>query len=101
MEFWLIRLAEKNLKALGAEGAAAVQASGAPVTQDRSDLYRFRAALSTVPERFRAVLVLAVIEQMPATEIAYSLGLSPAGAMRRLRAALKSIGVALEKQEAR
>ena len=47
------------------------------------------------------VLSLALFEQMPATAIAQTLGVSPAGAMRRLRAALRRVGNALEKQEAR
>jgi DNA-directed RNA polymerase specialized sigma24 family protein len=101
MEFWLIRLAEKNLKRRGAAPLGSGQAIDADAAQDRSDLARFRAALADVPERFRSVLVLAVVEQMPAADIAHCTGLSPAGAMRRLRAALKSAGAALEKQEIR
>jgi DNA-directed RNA polymerase specialized sigma24 family protein len=98
MEFWLISLAEKNLKRLGSDPKSASPPASTKVPPD-SDLARFRAALTAIPDRFRAVLVLAVIEQMPASEIAQCLGVSPASAMRRLREALKQLGAALEKQE--
>jgi len=99
MEFWLIRLAEKNLKRLGADKSTTGQLTTGTDPADHSDLARFRAALAAIPERFRAVLVLAVIEQLPAADIAHSLGTSPAGAMRRLHAALKSVSIALRNSE--
>jgi DNA-directed RNA polymerase specialized sigma24 family protein len=99
IELWLIRLVEKNLVRMGRELRIETRASSSQAPND-SDLAQFRGALSRIPERYRAVLILAVVEQMPAADIAAALGVSPAAGMRRLRAALKHLGSALESQEA-
>jgi DNA-directed RNA polymerase specialized sigma24 family protein len=101
MEFWLIRLAEKNLSRMRPDKKSAGEAIDRHAAHAQgSDLARFRAALSGIPDRFRSVLVLAVIEQMPANEIAQCMGVSPASAMRSLRTALKRLGIALDRQGA-
>lgn len=114
MDLWLIRLAERNLSKLhhNPPSTAASKSDNAKlITHNHalersegsklppSDLNRFRAALSAIPNRHRAVLSLAVFEQMPAGEIAQSLGVSPARAMRRLRDALRRLNKVLEEQE--
>jgi RNA polymerase sigma factor (sigma-70 family) len=113
MDLWLIRLAERNLSKQQRDPAHTVASKSNNSelrtqnselrTQNSkpppSDLYRFRAALSGIPNRYRAVLSLAVFEQMPAGEIAQSLGVSPARAMRRLRDALRRLNKVLEEQE--
>lgn len=93
MELWLIHIAERKL--------AGMKTANRPITQHPTDLDRLRAALATLPNRHGFVLSLALFEQMPAAPIAQTLGLSPAAGMRRLRAALKRVGHALEKQEVR
>jgi DNA-directed RNA polymerase specialized sigma24 family protein len=97
MDLWLIRLAERNLARLRPSSPSAVHPSQA---QDQpSDISRLRASMSSLPNRYNFVLSLALFEQMTAGDIAYTLGVTPSGAMRRLRAALKRVGKALDKQE--
>jgi RNA polymerase sigma factor (sigma-70 family) len=99
MDLWLIRLAERNLSKQQRNPPATVASKSDNSELQPSDLARFRDALSSIPNRNRAVLALAIFEQMPAGEIAQSLGVSPVGAMRRLRDALKRLNKALEEQE--
>ena len=97
MDLWLVRLADKNL-AKHRPVPIPVQAR-TPREDTPSDLARLRLAMTAIPERQRFVLALAIFEQMSAHEIAQTLSATPAGAMRRLRTALKSVGKALEAQE--
>ncbi len=106
MDLWLIRIAEKNLSKQQRNPPSPVAAksdNSEPRTQNpelpTSDLTRFREALSALPNRNRAVLALAIFEQMPAGEIAQGLGVSPTRAMRRLRDALKRLSKVLAEQE--
>jgi DNA-directed RNA polymerase specialized sigma24 family protein len=93
MDLWLIRLAERNLPRT--RPAPLPSTAHSP----QSDLTRLRDAMSSLPNRHKFVLSLAVFEQMPASDIGFALGVTPAGAMRRLRGALKRVGRVLEKQE--
>ncbi|MEO8285856.1 MAG: hypothetical protein ABI670_05435 [Chloroflexota bacterium] len=97
MDLWLVRLAEKSL-AKQRPAPTPVQAQTGQADTP-SDLARLRLAMTTIPERQRFVLALAIFEQMPAHEIAQTLPATPAGAMRRLRTALKGVSKALEAQE--
>jgi len=106
MDLWLIRMAEKNLSKQQRNPPSTVGSKGENSelrTQNSqlqpSDLTRFREALSALPNRNRAVLALAIFEQMPAGEIAQSLGVSPTRAMRRLRDALRRLSKVLAEQE--
>jgi len=111
MNLWLIGLAERKLarvRTVSTPKARTPQPgflsgtgfpSEAEVLSPQSDLTRLRAAMAHLPNRYRFVLALAVFEQMPAGDMAHALGMSPAGAMRRLRAALKRVGKVLAKQE--
>jgi RNA polymerase sigma-70 factor (ECF subfamily) len=93
MEFWLLRLAERNLARQHRippsidTGGAAHNSSG----QDE-DLAIVRAAMDTLHRRHASVLALALFEGMSSEEIAYTLGVGQAKAMRRLRLALRQIG---------
>jgi DNA-directed RNA polymerase specialized sigma24 family protein len=96
LDLWLIRLAERNLARMRPPSANTPHPS--PLTS-QSDLDRVRAVMASLPNRHNFVLSLALFEQMPAGDIAYVLGVTPSGAMRRLRAALKRVGRTLEQQE--
>jgi DNA-directed RNA polymerase specialized sigma24 family protein len=99
MDLWLIRVAERNLARMHMAPSKEPLTPQSSVLDPQSDLSRLRAAMSSLPNRHKFVLSLSLFEQMPAGDMAYTLGVTPAGAMRRLRAALKRVGKALEKQE--
>jgi len=93
MEHWLIRLAEHNLIRLqGAAGKAQVRNTSAKEdSQEEGDLPIVRLALAALPSQDSFVLALALFEGMSAPEIAATLGVSQARAMKSLRAALAAI----------
>ncbi len=98
MEFWLLRLAERNLARQHHPPKA--KASEPPTTTptEGDDLPTVRTAMQTLPRRYSSVLTLALFEGMTAESIAFALGMSQARAMRRLRAALRQIGKRLVAQ---
>jgi DNA-directed RNA polymerase specialized sigma24 family protein len=93
MEYWLIRLAERNLRKLtGDAGKAKLKvAPAAKADREEDDLTIARRALSAVPTQDAFVLALALFEGMSAPEIALTLGVGQARAMKRLRNALAAI----------
>jgi DNA-directed RNA polymerase specialized sigma24 family protein len=93
MEFWLLRLAERNLgkRRLPAKGSD--QDKATPTTsKEGEELALVRSAMTTLHRRHAYPLALALFEGMSAEEIAYTLGVGQARAMRRLRAALRQMG---------
>jgi RNA polymerase sigma factor (sigma-70 family) len=93
MEYWLIRLAEHNLARLQGAAAKAQVRNVSPKedNQEEGDLPIVRRALAALPSQDSFVLALALFEGMSAPEIAATLGVSQARAMKRLRAALAAI----------
>jgi DNA-directed RNA polymerase specialized sigma24 family protein len=93
MEYWLIRLAEHNMiKLQGVAVKAQVgRGPGKAETEDDGDLPIVRRALAALPSQDSFVLALALFEGMSAPEIAATLGVSQARAMKKLRGALAAI----------
>lgn len=94
MEYWLIRLAEQNLvKLQSAVGKTQVRSGLAKAedVQEEGDLPIVRRALAALPAQDSFVLALALFEGMSAPELAATLGVGQARALKRLRSALASI----------
>ena len=94
MEYWLIRLAEQNLvKLQGAAGKAQVRSGLAKAedVREEGDLPTVRRALAALQAQDSFVLSLALFEGMSAPELAATLGVGQARALKRLRSALASI----------
>lgn len=93
MEYWLIRLAEHNFVKLQAIAGKAQVRNGLSKeeAQEDGDLPIVRWALAALPAQDSFVLALALLEGMSAPEIATTLGVSQARALKRLRAALASV----------
>ncbi len=88
MQLWLIRLANHHL------ARKLKRPQNAPNTDrvESAELQRLRAAMADLPSRQQAAISLALFEGLDAAEIAASLGISPARAMRLLRHALRRVG---------
>lgn len=102
LRLWLLRLANRQL----AQRRARLRA--VPGTKDEGqalqasedvELANLRAIMRTLPSRQGAVLALALFEELPAEEIAFALGVTPARAMRLLRGALRRVEAALERAD--
>src|SRR6476469_3074931 len=93
MEYWLIRLAEQNLvKLQGAAGKAQVRSGlHKAEVEAEGDLPIVRRALAALPAQDSFALALALFEGMSAPEIATTLGVGQARALKRLRSGLASI----------
>lgn len=94
MEYWLIRLAERNVgKLQHIKGKAQATATTPQKDGDKAegDLAIVRRALTALPRKDSFVLALALFEGMSAPEIASSLGVGQARSLRRLRSALAAI----------
>jgi RNA polymerase sigma factor (sigma-70 family) len=102
MEYWLIGLAERNLgKVQRVKGKTRPTATAPPTTvrstpqqhEDTadSDLAIVRRAMAGLSQQDSFVLALALFEGMSALEIASTLGIGEARALRRLRSALAAI----------
>jgi DNA-directed RNA polymerase specialized sigma24 family protein len=89
MEFWLLRIAERNL---GRKLPPVGEGPGEVAEPESGELALVRRAMGTLPRRYQAVLALALFEDMPANSIAATLGTGQGRAMRRLRAALRRLG---------
>ena len=93
MEYWLIRLAERNVGKLqhikGKPQATVVPQKDGDKAE--GDLAIVRRALTALPRTDSFVLALALFEGMSAPEIASSLGVGQAHALARLRSALAAI----------
>lgn len=86
-ECLLIRMAERNLgKAIKARAD-----EPARLSESEGDLPVVREAIRKLPRRYAFVLGLAIYEGMSPEEIAQTLGMGQARAMRRLRAALREV----------
>ena len=69
------------IAALGASGPVVEDVAFEPLREHCTHLLK---ALETLPEEFRTVLVLRVIEEMPVEEVAESLGISTGTVKSRL-----------------
>jgi DNA-directed RNA polymerase specialized sigma24 family protein len=94
MELWLLRVAERRL------AKSKLRRVPPPESPDESepDVDVLRRVLSRMPSRRAFPVALAVFQQLTASEIAGALGTTPAGAMRRVRAALKRVGAELDRE---
>ena len=94
VELWILRVAERRL----AKSKQPKVPTPDRLDEDEPDVAVLRRALSRMPSRHAFPVALAVFQQLTATEMAESLGTSPARAMRRLRAALRRVGVELQRE---
>ena len=93
MEFWLLRLAERNLGKHLRPSKTGEAVQPTPATgEEGEELSIVRDAMRVLPGRYASALALALFEGMSAEEIAHTLAIGQARAMRRLRAALRQIG---------
>jgi DNA-directed RNA polymerase specialized sigma24 family protein len=94
VELWLLRIADRRL----AKSKPPRVEPPDRHDEDERDVDILRRALSRVPARRAFPVALAVYQQHDAVQMGHALGTSPAGAMRRLRAALRRLGAELERE---
>jgi DNA-directed RNA polymerase specialized sigma24 family protein len=102
MEYWLVRLAERNLiktQKAPVKAQAAVEKTKKPEAKDESDLAIVRRAMAKIPVEESFVIALALFEGMSAPEIALTLGTGQASSMKKLRSALAALSRALPASE--
>ena len=88
MRLNLIRLANKHL----AKRRRHLAKERQPGVEESEELAALRREMAKLPMGHQAALSLALFEEMPPEEMAGALRTTTAGAMRRLRAALKRVG---------
>jgi DNA-directed RNA polymerase specialized sigma24 family protein len=88
LRFKLIRLANKHL----AKRRRRIVNDRPPDEREGEELWSLRQEMAKLPMRHQEALSLALFEEIPPEEMAWALRTTRAGAMRRLRGALKRVG---------